>query len=111
MILIITLILALIFLSWPWNLVVIAAAVVFEATLAVVGIRYTRRRRAQVGVQTLLGQSAQVITPLAPLGQVKVDGVIWQARAEQTVEVGATVRIARVDGLVLEVEPAAAASA
>jgi membrane protein implicated in regulation of membrane protease activity len=105
-ILIITLVLALLFLPWPWDLVVIAFAAVFEATLATFGIRYARRRRAQVGVQTLIGTTAEVITPLAPAGQVKVDGVIWRAHAEGGAHVGERVRITRVDGLTLEVERA-----
>jgi membrane protein implicated in regulation of membrane protease activity len=107
-ILVITLILALLFLPWPWNLVVIAAAAAFEVALATFGIRYTRRRRAQVGVQTLVGETGEVITTLAPFGQVKVDGVIWRARAEGGAGVGETVRINRVEGLTLEVERAAA---
>jgi len=49
-----------------------------------------------------------VITTLAPFGQVKVDGVIWRARAEGGAGVGETVRINRVEGLTLEVERAAA---
>jgi membrane-bound serine protease (ClpP class) len=105
--LIITLILALLFLGWPWNLVVIGAAAGFELLLALFGIRYTHLRRAQVGVQTMVGTLAEVITPLTPVGQVKVDGEIWQARAERGAGVGETVRITAVDGLTLEVEPAA----
>ena len=107
-ILIITLILALLFLSWPWNLVVIGAAACFEAALATYGIRYTRRRRAQVGVQTMIGASAEVITTLAPRGQVRVGGVIWEAHAADGARVGETVRITSVEGLTLEVERAAA---
>ncbi len=107
MILILTLILALLFLSWPWNLVVIAAAALFEVLFATAGIRYARRRRAQVGVQTLVGATAQVITPLSPLGQVKLDGVIWRARAEGGARPGESVRVLGVEGLTLEVEPAA----
>jgi len=98
---------ALLFLPWPWNLVVIAFAAVFESTLATFGIRYARRRRAQVGVQTLVGMSAEVITPLAPLGQVKVDGAIWRAHAGGGARVGETGRVMGVDGLTLEVEPQA----
>lgn len=108
MILVITLILALLFLPWPWNLVVIAAAAVFEVALASFGIRYTRRRRVQVGVQTLVGTSGEVITALAPYGQVKLDGVIWRAHAEGGAGVGETVRVVRVEGLTLEVERAPA---
>jgi membrane-bound serine protease (ClpP class) len=106
MIFILTLILALLFLPWPWNLVVIACAATFEVVLATAGVRYTRRRRSTVGVQAMIGDEAEVITALAPTGQVKVGGTIWQARAEDGAQVGETVRITRVDGLTLEVEPA-----
>ena len=111
MIVIVTLILALLFLPWPWNLVVIACAAAFEASLAFFGIRWTRRRRVQVGVQTMVGQTAEVIKSLAPNGQVKVDGTIWEARAQAGagIGVGDTVRITGIDGLTLVVEPAAAA--
>jgi len=49
-----------------------------------------------------------VITALAPHGQVKVDGVIWEAHAAAGARVGETVRITSIEGLMLEVESAAA---
>ena len=106
MIFVLTLILALLFLPWPWNLVVISCAAAFEVALATAGIRYTRRRRSAVGVHTLIGAEAEVITPLTPIGQVRIDGEIWQARAEAEAEarVGETVRICGIDGLTLDVE-------
>ncbi len=108
MIVIITLILALIFLPWPWDLVAIAIAAVCEVCLAIFGIRYSRRRKAQVGVQTMVGTVGEAITSLSPRGQVKVDGEIWEARAEDGIRAGAAVRVKSVDGLLLEVEPAEA---
>jgi membrane-bound serine protease (ClpP class) len=108
MILIITLILALIFLPHPWDLIAVVIAAAFETCLAVFGIRYSRRRKAQVGVQTMVGTLGEALTALAPRGQVKVDGEIWEARAESGIRAGSAVRIKRVDGLTLEVEPAEA---
>lgn len=105
MLLIGAVVLALIFLSWPWNFVVIVGAALGEVAEAVVGIRYTRRRRASVGVETLVGASASVISPLAPDGQVKVNGEIWEAHSEREAQAGQTVRITAVNGLTLEVEP------
>ncbi len=52
----------------------------------------------------LIGASAEVITPLAPVGQVKVDGVIWRARGAPDAGAGGMVKITGVDGLTLEVE-------
>ena len=106
MILIITLILALLFVPWPWNLVVILIAAAFELSLAVFGIRYSRRRRSTVGVQTLVGTHARALTPLTPRGQVAIEGEIWEARATEPMRAGDTVTITAVDGLTLEVERA-----
>ena len=103
MLLIIAVIIALVFLPWPVGLVVIAAGAVGEGLLAVYGFRYTKGWRARVGVQTLVGQSAEAITALAPNGQVRLNGEIWAARARTPVGQGATVRIEAVNGLTLTV--------
>jgi membrane-bound serine protease (ClpP class) len=103
---IIALLLALLLLPSPWGLIVIALAVVCEVSLAVFGIRYSRRRRAQVGAQTLIGDTADVITALAPTGQVMHGGEIWAAHSAQGARVGELVRITGVAGLTLEVERA-----
>jgi membrane-bound serine protease (ClpP class) len=95
---------ALLFVPTPWNVVVIVVAAVCEAAFWTLGIRYSRRRRAQVGVQTLVGRLGEAISALAPAGQVKVDGEIWEAHATGGVKAGDPVRVMRVDGLTLEVE-------
>ena len=69
MLLILTLILALGFLSWPWNAAAVGAAAIWEVSSSVFWIRYSRRGRVRVGVETLVGATASVITPLAPDGQ------------------------------------------
>jgi membrane-bound serine protease (ClpP class) len=102
--LILVLVLALVFLPWPWALLVIALAAVLELCLWFFGIRYSRRRKAQVGVQTMIGAVGQAITTLAPDGQVKVDGEIWQAHAPTEIHAGDPIRITGVNGLILEVE-------
>jgi membrane protein implicated in regulation of membrane protease activity len=102
--LILVLILALIFLPMPWSLLVIAVAAVLELSLWFFGIRYSRRRKAQVGVQTMIGLVGEAISTLAPEGQVKVDGEIWQARAEEGARAGDHVRVTAVRGLMLDVE-------
>jgi membrane protein implicated in regulation of membrane protease activity len=106
-ILLLALVLALVLLPWPWSLAVIAAAASCEIAIVVFGIRYTRRRRSTVGVERLIGASAEVVAALTPTGQVTVDGEIWRAHAEAGVRVGDTVRIKSVEGLTLEVEPTA----
>ncbi len=84
----------------------IALAAGLETAFWVFGIRYSRRRRAQVGVQTMIGRVGEALTALAPAGQVKLDGEIWEARAPTGAKAGEAVRVTRIDGLTLEVEPA-----
>jgi membrane-bound serine protease (ClpP class) len=100
---VVALVFALVFLPEPWSLAVIASAAAGELVFWVLGVRYTRRNAPRVGVETMVGDTAEVITALAPTGQVKVDGAIWQAHAIDGAQVGDRVRIQRVDGLTLEV--------
>jgi membrane-bound serine protease (ClpP class) len=100
------LVLALLFLPLPWSLVVIVVAALLEGSLWFFGVRYSRRRRAQVGVQTMIGAYGEALSTLSPGGQVKVDGEIWDARAAAAVRAGDSVRVTAVDGLTLEVEKA-----
>ncbi len=104
MLLILVLILALVFLPLPWALLLIALTAVLELSLWFFGVRYSRRRRAQVGVQTMIGGYGEALTALAPDGQVKVDGEIWQAHGRAEIRAGDPVRITGVKGLTLEVE-------
>lgn len=104
MLVILVLILALILLPLPWALLLIALTAVLELSLWFFGIRYSRRRRAQVGVQTMIGTVGEAITALTPDGQVKVDGEIWKAHGPPEIRAGDPVRITAVKGLTLEVE-------
>ena len=110
MLFILLLILALVFLPLPWNLIVIVLAAALELSLWFFGVRYSRRRRATVGVETMVGMQGVAISTLEPgssgatVGQVKVDGEIWEARARGEVRPGDTVRVTAIDGLTLEVE-------
>jgi len=66
-----------------------------------------RRNKVVTGPQGLVGETGVAQTDLAPVGTVLVHGELWRARSRQTVANGEQVRVARVDGLQLEVEPAA----
>ncbi len=56
---------------------------------------------------TLVGRHAVVVTVLAPRGQVRVQGEIWEAESPVHVEPGREVVVRAVRGLVLHVEPTA----
>jgi len=105
MLTIVAVILALTVLPSPWGVVAVAGA----ATIDVVEIgffaRWSKRRRATVGAETLVGRTAVVVRALSPHGQVQLDGEIWEARAGHDVSPGVEVTITALDGLVLDVTP------
>jgi membrane-bound serine protease (ClpP class) len=98
--------LAVFVLEQPWTWVVVGLGATIE--LAETGglIWWSKRRRAEVGTETLLGQCAIVSADCMPLGQVRVAGELWQARCAGGAGVGDEVVIRAVDGLTLVVEGA-----
>lgn len=91
--------------------VVVTIAVLFGAALATIATKVLAARKqpvspAAAGLAGLLGQRAVVRTPLAPRGQVFIDGALWEAEADDgQAGVGDTVIVRRVEGLTLHVEP------
>ena len=63
----------------------------------------SKRRRPSVGVETLVGARATVVTPCRPLGHVRVQGELWQARCDEGADPGDEVAVDAVDGLTLVV--------
>ncbi len=106
MLTIVAVVLALTVLPSPWGVVAIVGAFAIDAAETAFFVRWSKRRKATVGVETLVGRTAVVVRQLTPRGQVKLDGEVWEARAESDVAPGAEVTVTAVDGLVLEVEPA-----
>ncbi len=105
MLTVIAILLALFVLPSPWNVIVILGAVAIDTTEVMWFRSWSRKRRATVGVETLVGRRAVVVRSLAPSGQVKLDGEVWAARSATLLEPGATVVVERVDGLTLDVVP------
>ena len=66
-----------------------------------------RANKIVTGVQGLIGEVGVAQTPLSPQGKVFVHGELWDAVASAPVPEGQTVVVRRVDGLQLEVDPAA----
>ncbi|MCU0561280.1 MAG: nodulation protein NfeD [Desulfobacterales bacterium] len=90
---------------------------VFVPTLLTVGgffvsvaflVMRAQASRTTTGSSGMLGQIALAKTPLAPQGKVAVHGEIWNAVSAVPVAAGASVRIVKATGLLLEVEPLAA---
>jgi membrane protein implicated in regulation of membrane protease activity len=85
----------------PWRFVILFGALLFEIGEVFLWIRFLRRYRVTTGAEGMVGERAEVIGP----GRVRARGEIWTARGGEDEPVGETMRVARVDGLTLVVEP------
>ncbi len=87
--------------------VVAPTVITLSAIILVVLQRALRvqRYRVTTGVQGLIGEIGEASTALAPEGQVFVHGELWNASSRKPVGRGALVRVTRVEGLRLVVEP------
>ena len=88
----------------PWNLVGFAGSLVLFVGEILFWNRTVRRRRAAVGAETLIGETATVLSPCRPDGQVRLSGEIWDARCPSGADSGDTVRVVGREGLKLLVE-------
>jgi membrane-bound serine protease (ClpP class) len=86
--------------------VILAGFIVFASRKAIAA---HRDEPVRTGSEELIGSVAEVREPLDPDGQVFVAGALWRAHASGADQMGpgTRVRIKAVDGLTLEVEPAA----
>ena len=66
-----------------------------------------RRGKVLTGPQAMIGAKAIARTPLNPTGQVEIRGELWQAslRGPIPLSAGSAVRVRKVEGLTLIVEP------
>jgi membrane protein implicated in regulation of membrane protease activity len=101
----IAVLLAWFFLPSPWNAIVVIGAAVLEVVEAGVFIWWSRRRRATVGAEALIGKVAVAVGELSPEGQVRVDGELWSAHCKGGAATGSRLVVRGIDGLVLEVAP------
>jgi membrane-bound serine protease (ClpP class) len=88
-----------------WRVVVPTVAATAGLFLFVIaaGVRALARQPV-LGAPSLIGQTGVAREPLAPEGQVAIQGELWRAvAAGDAVEAGARVRVVGVDGLTLKV--------
>lgn len=90
--------------AWPLTAgIALAAAALMMAMLMM--LMRARRRAVVSGTEQLLGSSAEVVDWQGRRGRVRIMGETWNARADADIPPRGRVRIARVDGLTLVVEP------
>jgi membrane-bound serine protease (ClpP class) len=104
--LLISVLLAIFVLPSPWGLVAVAIGAALDISETGLFLWWSKRRRAVVGVESLVGKQGVAVGDLWPEGQVKVDGEIWKARCAGGCDAGTRVVVREVNGLTLEVEPA-----
>jgi membrane-bound serine protease (ClpP class) len=77
--------------------------------LVVIGTGWLARKSMKqpvvTGTQGMIGARAEAIGSFSDNGTVQYGGEIWKARTQAPVRAGQAVRILKVDGLVLWVEP------
>jgi membrane-bound serine protease (ClpP class) len=88
----------------PWNVIGALASGAFGLSEVVYWQRRMRREKVQTGVENLIGATGKATERLAPSGQVRVLGELWEARSSAALPPGSRVRVVAVDGLTLEVE-------
>ena len=107
MLLVGAILLAVFVLPAEWAIAVVVVAAVVEVAETLFWLWLSRRGKVKMGPETLVGAVAEVVTPCAPLGQVRLQGELWRARCEEGAEPGESVRVRARDGLTLVVERAA----
>lgn len=77
--------------------------------LVIVGMAWlashSLRRPVVTGVQAMIGERAEVVDVSDGKSRIRYGGELWNARSDSTLQAGQLVRITRVDGLTLWVEP------
>lgn len=103
--LLVGLLLAVLVLDEPWSWVAVGFGASWEIGETVLLIWWSKRRRAVVGADALVGRTAVVFADCMPEGQVRVAGELWRARCAAGAGAGEEVVVRAVDGLTLVVEP------
>jgi membrane protein implicated in regulation of membrane protease activity len=93
-------VLAVFVVPWPWGIVTVVAGGLLDVGESLAFMKWSRRRKAAVGVEALVGRTAVVATPT----QVRVAGELWEARGDGPLRAGDEVVVRAVDGLTLVVE-------
>ena len=88
-----------------WTIFVPTVFIVSAFFVAVAGIAFkAQASKPKTGAKGLIGEIGAARTDIKPKGKVFVHGELWNATSKDIIEQGAKVRVAKVVGLVLEVE-------
>ncbi len=90
----------------PWKTIGLATATTATFFLFVVGAALRALKQKVVsGTEGLIGAEGLAKTEIDPLGLIHVRGEEWQARSREPIEKGTRVKVVKVEGLTMHVEP------
>jgi membrane-bound serine protease (ClpP class) len=93
--------------SIAWQLIAVMGLAGSLLLLGIVSFAVRARRRPVVsGQEGLLRERAEAVEAFDHQGLVRVHGELWNAVTQTPVQAGQRLRIVRIDGLTLQVEPA-----
>jgi membrane-bound serine protease (ClpP class) len=91
--------------SWSVIFTSVIITTIFFVFILGLGIK-AQRRKPTTGIEGLTGESGDVIEMLKPEGVVRVHGEFWNAESlSGTIEKGSRIRVVKINGLKLLVEP------
>jgi membrane-bound serine protease (ClpP class) len=91
--------------SWIVVLTSVALTTFFFVVLLGLGLK-AQRKKPTTGSEGLIGEIGETLTPLNPEGTIRVHGEFWQAESlSGTIEKGTRIRVVKINGLKLLVEP------
>ncbi len=104
MLLLISIFLAVFVVPPEWAIPTVLFGALLECCEAFLFMRYSRRHRATVGAETMIGRSARVETACLPDGQVRLGSELWAAHCTAGAHEGDTVVVRSRNDLTLVVE-------
>ena len=90
MLFVIALLLAIFVLPSPWGVIAVTVAIVLDVVEITVGVWYSKRRKAKVGAESMVGVVGVALGELRPDGQVRLNGEIWRAQCAAGCEPGSS---------------------
>lgn len=95
-------VLAYFYLDGALRIAVIAFLLATDVVEIYIWLRW-RKRKSTLGIDGLVGKPGMVVADCDPEGQVKVNGLIWRAEAEEPLESGEPIVVTAVEGMRLDV--------
>jgi membrane-bound serine protease (ClpP class) len=86
---------------------VIAAVIIAFVGFFGLALRYivkVHKKQVTTGGEGLVGQIGRVTQTIDPSGMVLVSGELWKARADETINKGASVKVVKQDNMIIKVE-------